>query len=204
MRIFLLMLTISFMALSPALAQSGDNSNRRVYNSRVTGNTPVFIGAQATRHTSSGGSPVYLSSQGSYGSGGGPLAIKQLVKGVSNAADGRTSFSSLNNFSPYGSGQQSKQYALGVSPDEVRRRQELRRKEAEEREKIISEQMRTNNSAYQNPADEAQQYRSTFQGTQTSARSSRQSQGQRSVPKIYVTDRSNIQLPQKTFGRRSQ
>ena len=203
MRTLLLTMAILFMALSPALAQSGDNSSRRVYNTRVTGNTPVFIGAQASRNSSSGSAPVYLSSQGSYGSGGGPLAVKQLVKGVSNAADGRTNFSNLNNFSPYG-GQQSKKYSLGVSPDEVRRRQELRRKEAEEREKIISEQMRTNNSAYQNPADEAEQYRSTFQGTQTSSRNVSQSQGRRTVPKIYVTDRSNIQLPQKTFGRRSQ
>jgi hypothetical protein len=211
MRSIIFLLAFLIIGISPALAQIAEKEGRRVYNTRIATNSPVFVTTDSglTVARNSGSSPVFLSAGITRGSGGAPISLNQIVKGVSNAADGTRDFSALTNFSPFGTTDRNRQYALGVNPDEVRRRQEARRLEAEQRKKITDAQMRMYGSTDSTSRETADRFRSTFRGTDSTSNRLEVSNRERAstivnkpAPRIFVTDRGQIQTPSRTFGER--
>ena len=103
MRLIVLLSFMMFLPLSPVMAQQDERSSSRViYNSSQ----------------SSGGANIFNSPSSSSGTRG-PLSLRQMLQGKSNAANGSVnSYYGGSNYRPYGVDNNS--YSLSLSPQEIK------------------------------------------------------------------------------------
>lgn len=173
MRLFLTVLLVSLAFPVTAMAQT-DDSGRKVYN-RGAGY----------------GTKIYNSPNSSYGTRG-PLSLKQMLEGKSDAADGsKNSYYGGSNFRPYGT--DNNNYSLSLSPDEIRASRARRDALAQQRERENQRSL-LQNAQYDDVESQTNGYLNRFQSGAVRAPANL------SKKKRFKQRKRGFEMPKKVFN----